>query len=650
MCMNKLLVFSIGILFSKISFCQQAETDSLKKIALTTKDDTVKAVALNKIAWLTTEDDPERSLQNGFEALALAQKTKNKFIEADCYKSIGVAYDYKGNLESCMLNLNNSLSLYKELNNTVKQSNVLSDIAFGYYARGIYELALKNHIAALDLRKKVSDSILLGKSFNNIGLVYKARKDYAKAIEYYQLSLNIKTCLNDEAGMLNTTLNLGSLYQSRLIYDTALYYADKAFNLASKLNKLQDITAALANKGIALFGLKRFDESFILFTQAEKQAVANSCKICMPTIYQGLGNCYLQKNNFATAFEYFSKGLEYTKANRRQENEKDFYKLIAELFYKKGDYQKAYSYKDSADIIEKELLNKENLRQMNEMSAVYETAEKEKQIEKLSLDATVNSKLAGRRKKERNYFIIASALFLLLAGMAYKAFQSNKRKKEQLNKQNAVIEKSLAEKEVLMKEIHHRVKNNLQVVSSLLKLQSHYIKDEAALDAVKESRNRVQSMAIIHQNLYQENNLTGIDAEDYISKLCDNLFTSYNINTGKIKLVKDIAPLMIDVDTIVPLGLILNELISNSLKYAFTKKEVGGIIKIGLKERNKTLLLSVYDNGIGMDKATMENSPSFGYKMIKAFMPKLGGEMNIYNEDGARIDISIKNYQLTTHE
>ena len=157
-------------------------------------------------------------------------------------------------------------------------------------------------------------------------------------------------------------------------------------------------------------------------------------------------------------------------------------------------------------------------------------------------------------------------------------------------------------------------------------------------------------MAIIHQNLYQENNLTGIDAEDYISKLCDNLFTSYNINTGKIKLVKDIAPLMIDVDTIVPLGLILNELISNSLKYAFTKKEVGGIIKIGLKERNKTLLLSVYDNGIGMDKATMENSPSFGYKMIKAFMPKLGGEMNIYNEDGARIDISIKNYQLTTHE
>jgi two-component sensor histidine kinase len=490
----------------------------------------------------------------------------------------------------------------------------------------------------------------LGKSYNNIGLVYKARKDYAKAIAYYQQSLAIKTSLHDEAGMLNTTLNLGSLYQSQLIYDTALHYADKAFVLATKLNKQQDITAALSNKGIALFGLKQYDKSFLLFTEAEKQANANSCKICFPTIYQGLGNCYLQKTNFALAFDYFNKGLEYTKANRRQENEKDFYKLIAELYYKKGDYQKAYAYKDSSEIIDKELLNKENLRQMNEMSAVYETAEKEKQIEKLSVDATVNSKLAGQRKRERNYFIIASALFLLLAGIAFKAFRSNKRKKEQLNKQNIIIEKSLAEKEVLMKEIHHRVKNNLQVVSSLLKLQSHYIKDEAALDAVKESRNRVQSMAIIHQNLYQENNLTGIDAEDYIGKLCDNLFTSYNINAGKIKLIKNISPLLIDVDTIVPLGLILNELISNSLKYAFIKREEGGTIKIGLEENNKTLLLSVYDNGMGIDKSVLENSPSFGYKMIKAFMPKLGGEINIYNEDGARIDISIKNYQLTTNE
>jgi two-component sensor histidine kinase len=197
-----------------------------------------------------------------------------------------------------------------------------------------------------------------------------------------------------------------------------------------------------------------------------------------------------------------------------------------------------------------------------------------------------------------------------------------------------------------MKEIHHRVKNNLQVVSSLLSLQSNYIKDEQALDAVNDSRNRVQSMALIHQNLYQENNLTGIDVQDYIGKLCDNLFTSYNIHPGKIKLIKEIEPLNLDVDIVVPVGLILNELITNSLKYGFSNDQPRNMIKVILKDAEGTLQLAVYDNGKGLPQhISSEENVSFGFKMIDAFLKKLNGTIRRYNEEGARTEIEIPGYK-----
>lgn len=149
-----------------------------------------------------------------------------------------------------------------------------------------------------------------------------------------------------------------------------------------------------------------------------------------------------------------------------------------------------------------------------------------------------------------------------------------------------------------MKEIHHRVKNNLQIISSLLDLQSLTIQDAQASEAVKESRNRVHSMALIHQNLYNEGNIKGIQIENYINHLAENLFQSYNIQPGKVKLKTDIEQIDLDVDTVIPIGLILNELLSNSLKYAFTNKEAG-IILVKLKQLNGSLLLEVKDNGAG---------------------------------------------------
>ena len=139
----------------------------------------------------------------------------------------------------------------------------------------------------------------------------------------------------------------------------------------------------------------------------------------------------------------------------------------------------------------------------------------------------------------------------------------------------------MLEREVLLKEIHHRVKNNLQIISSLLNLQARFIKDKSAVDAVQEGRNRVKSMALIHQKLYQQDNIQGINMPEYIENLSRALLTSYKIKGDRITVDRKVDAIYLDIDTAIPLGLIINELLTNSLKYAFPENEKGEL-KISL--------------------------------------------------------------------
>lgn len=292
--------------------------------------------------------------------------------------------------------------------------------------------------------------------------------------------------------------------------------------------------------------------------------------------------------------------------------------------------------KDS--ILQNEIANNKLMSNENELKSQQLNNEK---LLKASLNREGFLKDSQLQKEKRlRWLLSAGSTLLLLSGAVIFLLYKKQRSK------NSIIQKQADDMQVLMKEIHHRVKNNLQVISSLLDLQSLSIKDEQASGAVKEGKLRVQSMALIHQNLYSEGNIKGILMEDYIKKLVENLFHSYNIKADKIKLVTDIDHLNLDVDTVIPLGLILNELISNSLKYAFHEQENGEIF-VALKENQKQLRLQVKDNGCGfppnLNKIKQE---SFGYNLIEAFSQKLKAKLDIYNDKGACVAMSISRYKI----
>ncbi len=640
-----IILFSEAI-FSPCCFSQDAEQDSLKQIAGKNLVDTNVIDANKQLSFLLQEDQPDEAIRYGLIALNKSKQLNDKFRTAQSYKSIGIAYDIKGNLDSCLLNLNEAQKIFESIKRKDYQSHTLTDKAMAYYYKGNYELALRNHLVALQLRNELGNNKFIAMSYLNIGLVYRSRKDYINAINFYKKSYELKETIKDEKGMLNCLINIGAAYQTNGQFDSAYYYGLKGLQQAKKINAAADIIASKENIAASLVNLSRPDEALRYLQEADRERPADDNKKHLLTHYETYGDLYLQKNNLPQAIESFQKGLELAKSNNRMEAAEVFYRKLASSFYKQGNYQLAYDFSDKGNAISDTLLNEQNSRQINEMSAVYETAEKENRIEKLNTANTISTANAKQRSSERNYFIVLSVLLLGLAAVAYKAFVNNKNKKEQLNVQNKIIEKSLAEKEVLLREIHHRVKNNLQIVSSLLSLQSNFIKDEQALDAVKESRNRVQSMSLIHQNLYQDENLTGINVQHYIEALADNLFSSYNIHKDNIKLVKEIELINLDVDTVIPIGLILNELITNCLKYAFTNKNEG-VIKVSLKKQNNILYLSVYDNGKGLPEDFVPGAKkSFGHKMINAFLQKLNGTIKMYNDAGTKVDIEITNFKL----
>ncbi|MBN1782317.1 hypothetical protein JW948_14380 [bacterium] len=213
----------------------------------------------------------------------------------------------------------------------------------------------------------------------------------------------------------------------------------------------------------------------------------------------------------------------------------------------------------------------------------------------------------------------------------------------QRKKAEKKIKASLEEKEILLKEIHHRVKNNLQVISSLLYLQSKKARDNEALSMLKESQNRVKAMALIHEKLYQSEDIVHIDFAEYISSLTSYLIKSYRVNSDDIVINKKIGNVEINIDKAIPCGLIINELISNALKHAFPDISRGKIdIQIEPVDRDR-IMLRVNDNGVGMpDDIDLKNVNTLGLRLINTLVDQLMGTLEINRSSGTEYIITFK--------
>jgi len=280
------------------------------------------------------------------------------------------------------------------------------------------------------------------------------------------------------------------------------------------------------------------------------------------------------------------------------------------------------------------------IRQAEELQVTYQTQEKESQIALLNQQAKLEQANVKQATLEKNMSIAGGMALLAIAGLLYRQNRQKQKSNGVVTRKNDQLQHLLTEKEWLLKEIHHRVKNNLQIVMSLLNSQSVYIDNEQALTAIHDSQHRVHAMSLIHQKLYGSENVSSIDMSIYIRELVTYLADSFD--TGqRIRFAYNIEPLEMDVSQVVPLGLILNEAITNAIKYAFPDGR-SGIISLSLTTTApQHYVLRVSDNGIGIAANLNNKKGSLGMSLMEGLSEDLNGSFAIENDHGTIIKVAF---------
>ncbi|MBZ9629421.1 ATP-binding protein [Salegentibacter sp. LM13S] len=418
--------------------------------------------------------------------------------------------------------------------------------------------------------------------------------------------------------------------------DSTDYYMNKFKELLPQLTNPFHHTWYYYSMGSNLINREKYEEakSYLIKTIQLLEEYNLTTIDTYQFAHSRLGDIAKAEGRYDEAIAYYEKARNSSIVINTKANTVYFINKLFSVYELIGDYKKALEYyiewSEANNIIEVER-NERSLR------------ESELQVDLLKQD----KKLAANRQRQTVY-IVALIIGALLLGLLYRNYRLKQRNNhklkilnEELAHKNILLDKHNAENELLLKEIHHRVKNNLELVKSLISLQSAQMEDSASKDAMMASQNRVQSMGIIHQKLYQGENLGSIEMKDYFLNLGEGILDTFDAE-DKVKIECAMDTLELDVDTAVPIGLIVNELLTNALKYAFPENR-NGTIQISLSQATpKTLSLKVTDNGVGKDASAAPKGTGFGSQLIQLLTQQLNGTMTENNENGTMVSFNFK--------
>lgn len=609
--------------------------DSLEVALSKAAPDTNKVWLYRDIAWEWVQDDPPLSIQYSDSAIWLSEDLGFKLGIAKGYYCRALGLDFNGETQESIRHFNIAKGHFTDLGSQEWIGNCINSIGVTHYYAGEFNEALEKYVEALEHWEKNQDKEHASQTLNNIGVIYRYQQKHEEALKIYDKSVVLKKELGDSLGLAHTYRNIGLANSYLDREEEALRYNFMAIAMYERLGEYRELTSGYGSVGTSYYKLEQFESAEEYLDLALAQTISDPKEI--PAIQVIAAKVKNELGKYQEALQLCEKALSESGLSSAQAGIRDAFYEKAQALNALGRFEEAYAAMDSSYRHSLTMADRDRMKEMEKMQAQFDVKQRQQDLEISEL------KLADKERAETLFIggLIAAGVGLLLALWLVLTKIRNNRK---LSAKNLIIEKSLGEKEVLLREIHHRVKNNLQVISSLLSIQSREIEDAVALEAVNESRNRVKSMAIIHQNLYKEDNITGIDVGDYVEKLSQSLFHSYKVDQDTIRLKTDIDHLNLDVDTTIPLGLILNELITNALKYAFAGRD-NGLLEVILKERDGALELIVTDDGVGINPDDPVRDDSFGMKMIQAFARKLEADWEVNGDQGTTVKLRIKKYK-----
>lgn len=669
-------------------------TDSLEQVLQQSKPDTNRVNTLVKLAQNYFFNNVEKSLEYNQDALNLAQKIGFEKGVSDAYRNKGIIYFIGSNYDSALVYYEKSLEISQKIQHERGILLTSTNLGIIYHNKGDYEKALSYYESVLQIVERNEDKKLIGSVCNNIGvvheeqgelyqalkyflksiesyesmenssefkreishttsnigLIYQRMEEYEKAREYYLKANDLLEEIDDRIVRSNVLNNMGGILGKQKKYEQALEYYQKALTLNESIGDKKGRGHSLSGMGDVFKFRKEYKKALNYYAEAESIAVEIENKKALASILTGKGQIYLETNDYKNASKNLNEGLKLSKEIGAKDTETIAYEQLYELAKNKKNYLEALQYHEKYSNIKDSILKEKKASQISNLQEIYELEKKEHENELFRASQAEKNAIQSARIQRQKILTFAISIGLLLAlAFAFSYYRSNKVKRKSndlLRSQKQEIESKNQEKEVLLREIHHRVKNNLQVISSMLNMQARRTDNEEISEAVRKGQERVKSMALIHQKLYQTENIAAIEMQDYVGNLTQNLMMSYGKSKSQIKITNQLEKFNLDMDTAFTVGLIINELITNSLKYAFPDERKGEIA-INLKMNwDGKLQLQVSDNGIGFDSEKIKDKPtSFGMNLVQLLTKKLKGTVDVDGSNGTKTNIIFSQFE-----
>jgi len=526
--------------------------------------------------------EPQLAIKLFNEAEVIFNELDQKVLVSRCAYLRAVSHKRMGEFEISNEILADVQADYKLLNDSVGIAETSNAIGLNYKNLKQPEKAIPYFQEAIVLFDKYDKTSALAKGYNNLANIYQMLGEWDLAIENHNSSLEIKQELGDNLGVAISYINISVIHKRTSRLNQSLTYGERSLNLL---------------EGIGPRG--------------------NSARI---GVYSLMSELHEKMGNTNEALKFARMEGELIQQLRKNEEA-----TLIDLFEKKQD-AKFYTISDSLMESKRKLQTKFNAAQTENAS--------------LTRQKTMVIIVA---------LIIGVILLAIVAFISYSRFRATRIIKNQLEVTNKELYETRIgkeEKEVLLQEIHHRVKNNMQIISSLIRLQSNQIDDTYTQSLFQETQHRINSMALVHEQLYRTNDFEKLKLSEYLSALIEHLISSYRDNKTIHTLI-DIKFGTASIDNIIPIGLIVNEIVSNSLKHAFNDQQEGIISATFSKdEENDRYLLQIGDNGIGnkgvkVQPSNDEPSDSLGMELIQSLTEQLDGTLKLDTSQGYQYSIYL---------
>ena len=583
----------------------------------------------------------------------------NREKEAYVLKCIADMHHQQGKSAQAVRELLETLALYRSV--SYRKLHYTHDLLVAINRHlGNYREAIGHGLSSIESARATKDTAYIGLFYGRLGVIHEELNQWEEGMVYHRKAMAHFWQENNRYMILHTARNIAANLLRQGKARQALAYHQRVVREWPPDDEVTEleVISARAECYLALGQYPRAEKHYRRMLVIERNIKMNVTR--KVNTYQRVGNFYLIKKRYDDARRYLDTALFLNGQRGTLKASINIHLLLFKLDSAQGHYKEAIAHHQRYKALNDSIFNEIKSKQTASLLVRYQMKEKEQNIALLTKQNQVQQAHLRQRELQRNSLIAGALMLVFLSGVIYNRYRLKRHsnqllllQKRQIHEKNQALEglllekehllshkdTLLEEKEWLLREVHHRVKNNLQIVMSLLSSQAAYLEDDKVLSAIKESQQRVYAISLIHENLYQSENVSLISMDAYVKEVVEHLLDSFQVQ-GRIEFHREVAAIDLDIAIAVSLGLIINEAVTNSLKYAFPDDRKGSVHVSLQPVDNRSYLLKVADDGIGLGSDfDLKRTRSLGMNLMKGLTKQLDGSMKIETTNGLTVSV-----------